>query len=92
MPPQSAPRLAPTLRNSRRHRVARSLNIPTVGQCFDVEITRDIDGWLIHIPEIGAVTHTLLRTAVEATARECIATRTGIPIGYVAVLVKSDTR
>lgn len=90
MPSQSAPRLAPTLRNSRRHRVARGLNFPTVGQCFDVEITRDTDGWLIRIPEIGAVTHTLRRATVEVTARECIANRTGIPIGYVAVLVTTD--
>jgi hypothetical protein len=92
MPSQSAPRLAPTLRNARRHRATRSVNFPTVGQCFDVEITRDADGWLIRIPEIGAVTHTVLRSTVEATARECIASQTGIPIGYVAVLVKGHTR
>ena len=28
------------------------------------------------------------RTAVGAAARECIATRTGIPIGYIAVRVR----
>jgi hypothetical protein len=92
MTSQSAPRLAPTLRNARRHRVTRTMNVPTVGQCFDVEITRDIDGWLISVPEIGAVTHTLRRAAVEATARECIANRTGIPIGYVAILISRETR
>jgi len=92
MPSQSAPRLAPTLRNARRHRVTRNLNLPTVGQCFDVEITRDVDGWLIRIPEIGAVTHTLRRANVEVAARECIATRTGIPIGYVAILVTREVK
>jgi hypothetical protein len=70
----------------------RSVNFATVGQCFDVEITRDSDGWLIRIPEIGAVTRTLRRASVEATARECIATRTGIPIGYVAILVSRESR
>jgi hypothetical protein len=92
MPSQSAPRLAPSLRNARRHRVTRSVKVPTVGQCFDVEITRDVDGWLISVPEIGAVTHTLRRASVEATAREYIASRTGIPIGYVAILVSRETR
>jgi len=28
---------------------------------------------------------------VEVAARECIATRTGIPIGYVAVFVAHET-
>jgi hypothetical protein len=70
--------------------VTRNLNLPTVGQCFDVEITRDSDGWLIRIPEIGAVTHTFRRARVEDAARECIATRTGIPIGYVAILVSRE--
>lgn len=90
MPSQSASRLAPSLRNSRRHRVPRGVHFATVGQCFDVEITRDSDGWLIRVPEIGAVTHTLRRASVEAAARECIATRTGIPIGYVAILVSRE--
>jgi hypothetical protein len=70
--------------------VTRNLNLPTVGQCFDVEITRDSDGWLIRIPEIGAVTHAFRRARVEEAARECIATRTGIPIGYVAILVNRE--
>jgi hypothetical protein len=59
-----------------------------VGQCFDIEVTRDISGWVIRIPEIDAETHATRRATVELAARECIATRTGIPIGYVAVLVR----
>jgi hypothetical protein len=62
-----------------------------VGQCFDIEITRDTDGWMIRIPEVGGATRAISRAAVELAARECIATRTGIPIGYVAVYVASET-
>ncbi|OBH53255.1 long chain fatty acid-CoA synthetase Faa4p [Mycobacterium sp. E2479] len=62
-----------------------------VGQCFDIEITRDADGWMIRIPEIGRATRATSRIAVEPVARECIATWTGIPIGYVAVYVTSET-
>ncbi|OBI07673.1 long chain fatty acid-CoA synthetase Faa4p [Mycobacterium scrofulaceum] len=61
-----------------------------VGQCFDIEIARDADGWTIRIPEIGRVTRTVRRDTVELAARECIATWTGIPIGYVAVYVVSE--
>jgi hypothetical protein len=58
----------------------------TFGQCFDVEIQRATDGWQIRIPEIGAVTHARRRDAIEGAARECIAVRTGIPIGYIGVI------
>jgi hypothetical protein len=61
---------------------------PTVGQCFDIEATRDADGWMIRIPEIGKVTRASRRAAVELAARECIALWTGIPIGYVAVNIE----
>ncbi|OBH32783.1 long chain fatty acid-CoA synthetase Faa4p [Mycobacterium sp. E1715] len=61
-----------------------------VGQCFDIEIIRDADGWMIRVPEIGRVTRTVRRDMVEPAARECIATWTGIPIGYVAVYVVSE--
>lgn len=71
-------------------RIARVVNRPTVGQCFDIEISRAIDGWLIRIPEIDGVAHARRRSAVELAARECIATRTGIPMGYVAILVTSE--
>jgi hypothetical protein len=63
-----------------------------VGQCFDIEVTRETDGWMIRIPEIGGLTRAGRRAAVELAARECIATRTGIPIGYVAVFVTRETR
>jgi hypothetical protein len=63
-----------------------------VGQCFDIEVTRDADGWMISVPEVGAHTRASSRATVELAARECIATWTGIPIGYVAVYVVSETR
>ena len=46
-------------------RFASLVKCPTVGQCFDIEATRDADGWMIRIPEIGRVT----RASRRATAR-----------------------
>lgn len=71
-------------------RFASRVKCPTVGQCFDIEVTRDADGWMIQIPEIGRTTRALRRAVVELAARECIAMWTGIPIGYVAVNVDSE--
>jgi hypothetical protein len=71
-------------------RFSPRVNRPTVGQCFDIEVTRDADGWMIQIPEIGRTTRAGRRAAVEIAARECIAMWTGIPIGYVAVHVDSE--
>ncbi len=68
-----------------------NVNRPTVGQCFDIEITGELDGWHIRIPEIGATTHARRRATVELAARECIVSKTGIPIGYVAVIVTNET-
>lgn len=81
-----------SLRSARRARVAPRVKCPMVGQCFDIEITRDADGWMIRIPEVGRATRASSRATVELAARECIATCTGIPIGYVAVYVTSETR
>ncbi len=78
------------LRSGRTQRVAHRKNLPTVGQCFDIEVTRETNGWLIRIPEIGGVTRASRRSTVEVAARECIATRTGIPIGYIAVFVARE--
>jgi hypothetical protein len=78
---------ATALHSSRRLRAGRPLTIQTVGQCFEVEASRDVSGWQIRIPEIDGVTHASRRATVELAARKCIATRTGIPIGYVSVLV-----
>ncbi|MGA9360743.1 MAG: long chain fatty acid-CoA synthetase Faa4p [Mycobacterium sp.] len=61
-----------------------------MGQSFDIEITRETNGWLIRIPEIARVTHASHRATVELAARTCIATRTGIPIGYVAIFVARE--
>jgi hypothetical protein len=71
-------------------RFTSRVNRPTVGQCFDIEVTRDADGWMIQIPEIGRTTRASRRAAVEVAARECIAMWTGIPIGYVAVHIDSE--
>jgi hypothetical protein len=64
---------------------------PTVGQCFDIEVIRDTDGWMVRIPEIGGSARASRRALVELAARESIAMLTGIPIGYVAVFVVSET-
>ncbi len=87
MPIQPTLRNAP-LRNTRRFRAIHPVNRPTVGQAFDIEVTREINGWSIQIPEINAVTHATRRDTVELAARECIAAQTGIPIGYVAIIVR----
>jgi len=92
MPVQTTLRRAQSVRSGPTYSVARRVNFPTVGQCFDIEVTREADGWLIRIPEIGGVTRVGRRAIVELAARECIATRTGIPIGYIAVFVASETR
>ena len=41
---------------------------PTVGQCFDIEATRDSDGWMIRIPEIGRVTRASRRANPSAAS------------------------
>ena len=81
-----------SLRSARRQRVAPRVKCPMVGQCFDIEVTRDADGWMIRIPEIGRATRAIDRVTVELAARDCIATWTGIPIGYVAVYIASESR
>ena len=84
--------IQPTLRRARSRRSGRSqrLNFPMIGQCFDIEITREADGWMVRIPEIGGVTRAGRRATVEAAAREYIAVRTGIPIGYIAIFVARE--
>jgi hypothetical protein len=90
MPIQPTLRRAQPLRSSRAQRVARRKGLPTIGQCFDIEVTRETNGWLVRIPEIGGVAHARHRATVELAAREYIATRTGIPIGYVAIFVARE--
>jgi hypothetical protein len=91
MPMQPTLRRPQSFVNGRTRRVTQRVNGPTIGQCFDIEITRDTDGWMVRIPEIGGVARAGRRDAVELAARECIADRTGIPIGYVAVFVARET-
>ncbi|HEV7582167.1 MAG TPA: long chain fatty acid-CoA synthetase Faa4p [Mycobacterium sp.] len=66
------------------------MTLPKIGQCFDIEVTRETDGWLIRIPEIAAVAHAGRRSTIELVARECIAARTGIPVGYIIVYVAQE--
>jgi hypothetical protein len=61
----------------------------TAGQCFEIEVSPDVTGWMIRIPEIGAVTQASRRAAVETVARKYIAARTGIPIGYITVYARA---
>jgi hypothetical protein len=91
MPMQPALRRTQPLRSSRSRHLAHRQSFPTVGQCFDIEVTRETNGWQIRIPEIGGVTHASRRATVELAARKCIATRTGIPIGYVAIFVARES-
>jgi hypothetical protein len=91
MPTQPALRRAHSPRIGRPQRFAHRVNWPTVGQSFDIEISRDAEGWMIRIPELGGVARASRRVAVELAARKYIAKRTGIPIGYVAVYVASET-
>lgn len=86
MPIQSTVTHASGLR--RRRVAAPQANFSTVGQCFDVEVSRDASGWVIRVPEIETVTYARRRAEVSAAARECIAAHTGIPIGYIAVIVR----
>ncbi len=91
MPIQPSLRHPNALRRSRTRRAAPRVSCPTVGQCFDIEVARDADGWVIRIPEIGGLVRVGRRVEAELAARRCIAARTGIPIGYVAVFVTAST-
>lgn len=90
MPIQPTLRRPQSFSSSRIRRVAPRVTGPTVGQCFDIEVIRDSDGWMVHIPEINGSARASRRAAVELAARECIAEQTGIPIGYVAVFVSRE--
>jgi hypothetical protein len=92
MPIQPTLRRAQTPRSGRTQHFAQRVTFPTVGQCFDIEITRETDGWLIRIPEIGGMARAGRRSTIELVARECIATRTGIPMGYISVFIAKETR
>ena len=89
MPTQSASRTV----SSQPVRSGRSIRprLPglTAGQCFGIEVSPEVTGWVIRIPEIGGVTRASRRVAVEVVARKYIAARTGIPIGYITVIVRA---
>jgi hypothetical protein len=72
----------------RSRRSVRRVPGLTVGQCFEIEVSPDVSGWVIRIPEIDGVTRASRRVAVEIVARKHIAARTGIPIGYITVIVR----
>jgi hypothetical protein len=86
MPTLSArPVSARPLRSGRSLRRVPGL---TAGQCFEIEVTPEVTGRVIRIPEIDGVTRATRRVAVEVAARKYIAARTGIPIGYITVYVR----
>jgi hypothetical protein len=90
MPVQPSLRRPNALRRTRTRRISHRVKCPTVGQCFDIEVTRHADGWMVRIPEIGELVRVGSRAAAELAARKCIAARTGIPIGYVTVFVANE--
>lgn len=71
-------------RGLRSHRVLR----PMAGQCFEITIRHEGGRWMIGIPEVNEATEARSRGSVELAARECIATHTGIPLGYISVWVR----
>lgn len=76
--------------SARPHRTIRARRVirPVAGQCFEIGIRQDAGRWQIRIPEIDATAEAESRAGVELAARECIATTTGIPIGYISVWVR----
>lgn len=92
MPIQPTLRRSQSPRGGRTQGFAQRVIFPKVGQCFDIEVSRETDGWQIRIPEIGAVARANRRAAVDVVARDCIAARTGIPVGYIIVFVAKETR
>jgi hypothetical protein len=87
MPTQSASRTV-SADPFRSRRSARRVPGLTVGQCFEIEVSPDVRGWVIRVPEIGGVARARRRVAVEIAARTYIAARTGIPIGYITVIIR----
>ena len=73
---------------SRRGLHAPRVLRPMAGQCFEIQISQDGNRWDIQIPEIDAHTEAPSRATVELAARDCIASSTGIPIGYISVWVR----
>lgn len=73
---------------TRGRNVRRRTLHPMTGQLFEVRVTRTVQAWSVSIPEIDAVVDVENRYEAESAARETIAVRTGIPIGYVAVWVR----
>ena len=69
-------------------RTRRRTLAPMTGQLFEVRVARSETRWAVTVPELDATVHVEQRVDAESAARECIAVRTGIPIGYVAVWVR----
>ena len=67
-----------------RHRTLR----PMAGQLFEATVTRDRTRWAVAVPEVDASVYVMRRAEAESAARDVIAARTGIPIGFVAVWVR----
>ena len=87
MPTQSAAKTV-SAQPFRRGRSLRRLPGLTAGQCFEIEVSPEVTGWVIRIPEINGVIQAGRRAAVEIVARKYIAAHTGIPIGYITVCAR----
>ena len=61
-----------------------------IGQSFEIEVARETSGWLIGSPRSAGFTRVQPQGHGRLAAQEYIATRTGIPIGYVAIFVARE--
>ena len=73
---------------SRRSELLANVVRPPTIALTGIETHQDATRWEIRIPEIDATTEASARAGVELAARECIAARTGIPLGYISVWVR----
>lgn len=75
----------------RAHRSTRSARVlpPVAGQCFEITLRHESQGWVITVPEIDDTTGAATRADVELAARQLIARSTGIPLGYISVWVRA---
>ena len=72
----------------RTRTVRRRTLTPMTGQLFEIHVARSESRWAVTVPELDATVHVAQRIEAESAAREAIAVRTGIPIGFVAVWVR----
>ena len=56
---------------------------------YDVITTRSADGWVVSIPQLGAVTRASGAERVASVARDYIAAARGLPLDEISVIVRS---